>query len=460
MRELYYRNYRNLLSTSDLLYAPIYALLIIIFFVFIKNLIYRSDDPVRKYFIPALFVKMIGATALGIVYSQYYSGGDTNEFWNNALVFNTAFADNIRNFWLLLNFDPSKKDAIIPSEIQEYIWWSYFTTDSASFYIGKIAGVVNLFTFNIYTACAIVFAALSFTGMWALYATFYDIYPKMYKQFAVAVLFVPSVFFWGSGIAKDSVSISCVGWMTYFSYNVFFKRRHILWGWIGLILASYFILKIKPYILYAFAPSLFLWLFLFYRSSIKSAFVRTLAGPVVYSFALVAGLVAIKRLGQDFVNRAEIFQTSHEMLSEAGRVGSGYSLGTLDGSLFNTLSKVPAAINVTLFRPYLWEVTSPIVLLSAIESTIMLFFTIRIIYKTGLVLTLKSLINNPTAFFCIFFAMFFGFCVGFTAYNFGALVRYKIPCIPFYVAGLYILRYQIEIEQEKKKELERKGYIV
>lgn len=459
MRELYYRNYKSLLSTSDLFYAPIYALLIIIFFAFIKNLLYHSDNPVRKYFIPALLVKMVGAVAIGIVYSQYYGGGDTNEFWNNALVFNTAFTDDPRNFWLLLKFEPSR-DIIIPVEIQEYVWWSYFVTDPASFYVGKITGVVNLLTFNIYSACALIFAALSFTGMWALYITFYNIYPKMHKQFAIATLFVPSVFFWGSGILKDSITIGCVGWMTFFSYNIFFKRKYVFWGWMGLIFTSYLIFRIKPYILYAFVPSLFLWLFLFYRSSIKSAFVRTLVGPVVYSIAFAAGLVALKKLGEDFINRATNFQTWHGTLEKMGEVGSGYSLGTLDGSLWGTLTKVPAAINVTLFRPYLWEVTSPMVALSALESTIMLFFTIRIIYKTGLVLTLKSLINNPTAFFCIFFAMFFGFCVGFTAYNFGALVRYKIPCIPFYVAGLYILRYQIEIEQEKKKELERKGYIV
>lgn len=459
MRELYYRNYKNLLTTSDLFYAPIYALLLLIFFAFIKNLLYRSDNPIRKYFIPALLVKMIGAVAIGIVYSQYYGGGDTNEFWNNALVFNIAFTDDPRNFWLLLNFEPAK-NIIIPAEIQEYVWWSYFVTDPASFYVGKITGVVNLLTFNIYTACALIFAALSFTGLWALYVTFCDIYPKLYKQLAIAVLFVPSVFFWGSGILKDSITLGSVGWMTFFSYNIFFKKRHVFWGWVGLIIASYLIFRIKPYILYAFVPSLFLWLFLFYRSSIKSAFVRTLAGPVVYSIAFATGLVAIRKLGQEFINRAEVFQTWHGTLEKMGEVGSAYSLGTLDGSLWGTLSKVPAAINVTLFRPYLWEVTSPMVALSALESTIMLFFTIRIIYKTGLVLTLKSLINNPTAFFCIFFAMFFGFCVGFTAYNFGALVRYKIPCIPFYVAGLYILRYQIEIEQEKKKELERKGYIV
>lgn len=441
---------------SDLYLGPIYAIFILLFFTFIRNLLYRSDNPIRRYFIPALLVKMIGAVSVGMVYFFYYrGGGDTGEYWNNALVMNTAFTVDPSIFWKLLINPP---DDTIP-EIQEYVWWSFFRTDIASYTVGKITGVVNLFTFNVYSACALIFAALSFTGIWAMYTVFYDIYPRMYKQFAIAILFVPSVFFWGSGILKDCVTMGCVGWLTYCSYQIFFKGKFIFLGTIILLVTGYLTFIIKSYIILGFVPALALWIFLYYKSSIKSGFLRAVLNPIVYGTVLAGGVVAIQKLGNEFIARASNFQVYHGILEETGVVGSGYNLGELDGSFWGTLSKVPAAINVTLFRPYLWEVTSPMVVLSALESTIVLFFTIRIFYKTGLLLTLKSLVNNPTAFFCIFFAMFFGFCVGFTAYNFGALVRYKIPCVPFYVAGLYILNYQTVIELEKKRELERRGFI-
>ena len=35
----------------------------------------------------------------------------------------------------------------------------------------------------------------------------------------------------------------------------------------------------------------------------------------------------------------------------------------------------------------------------------------------------------------------FAFAVGFTSFNFGALARYKIPCMPFYVIALFLLHY-------------------
>ena len=122
----------------------------------------------------------------------------------------------------------------------------------------------------------------------------------------------------------------------------------------------------------------------------------------------------------------------------------------MDGSNSSIIKNIPAAINVTLFRPYPWETRNPVMLLSALESFALLIFTIRIFYRTGIGRTFKAIGSNATVFFCIFFSLFFGFCIGFTAYNFGALVRYKIPCIPFFVAGLFILNHITEVENAKR----------
>jgi hypothetical protein len=40
------------------------------------------------------------------------------------------------------------------------------------------------------------------------------------------------------------------------------------------------------------------------------------------------------------------------------------------------------------------------------------------------------------------FALIFGVVVGMTSLNFGTLVRYKIPSLPFFVAGMVILIYE------------------
>ena len=53
--------------------------------------------------------------------------------------------------------------------------------------------------------------------------------------------------------------------------------------------------------------------------------------------------------------------------------------------------------------------------------------------------------------FSVFFSLFFSFSVGLTTSNFGSLVRYKIPAIPFYVASLFIIHYTYKKDIEKKE---------
>ncbi|TVR77560.1 MAG: hypothetical protein EA412_10750, partial [Chitinophagaceae bacterium] len=53
--------------------------------------------------------------------------------------------------------------------------------------------------------------------------------------------------------------------------------------------------------------------------------------------------------------------------------------------------------------------------------------------------------------FCIVFAIIFAFGVGFTSFNFGALARYKTPCLAFYLIGISLIYYY---SKKDKKEAE------
>ncbi len=417
-------------------------------------MLYSKDKSLRKHFINGIILKMIGGISVGLTYFFYYKGGDTTQYFSNASVMYEAFSQNSADFFTIL-FNECRFDLPLQSD---YTNWMYFKGDPSSYMVGKIAGVFTLFTFDTYLPMALFFAAVSFTGIWALYITLYDAFPQLKEQFAFATLYIPSVFFWGSGILKDSITIACVGWITWSFYNLFFKNRNQFSSIIMLSISVYFCLAIKPYIIISFAPALTFWVFLNYRDSVKSSFLKNLIGPIILLISTFAGLFVVDRLGNDFkqyslqgaLETATNFQGYHSYLAATNNA-SGYHLGTMDGSTGSIIRNIPAAINVTLFRPYLWEVRNPVMLLSAIESFIMLLFTIRIFYRTGIIRTLKTVGRNSTAFFCIFFAMFFAFSVGFTAYNFGALVRYKIPCIPFFVAGLFILNFITEEENAKRK---------
>jgi hypothetical protein len=101
----------------------------------------------------------------------------------------------------------------------------------------------------------------------------------------------------------------------------------------------------------------------------------------------------------------------------------------------------PDAIVVSLFRPYLWEVNNPLMLLSALESLALLLLVVYLIFKGNV--RLFRAFWEPNIFFYLLFALTFAFAVGVSTYNFGTLVRYKIPMMPFFVMALVLIDDQV-----------------
>ena len=134
-------------------------------------------------------------------------------------------------------------------------------------------------------------------------------------------------------------------------------------------------------------------------------------------------------------------QRWHTKRVEQKGEGSSYSLGTIDFSAAGMIKTAPQAIFVSIFRPFLWEARNPVMLLSALESLFFLVYTIRLFpyFFSKPTRAFGVLIDNPPLVFCIIFSLIFAFSVGFTSYNFGALSRYRIPLLPFYMMFVSIL---------------------
>jgi hypothetical protein len=56
--------------------------------------------------------------------------------------------------------------------------------------------------------------------------------------------------------------------------------------------------------------------------------------------------------------------------------------------------------------------------------------------------------------YCFLFAVVFGLFVGASTLNFGTLVRYKIPCLPFYAISLFLIYEKVK-ERAAKKALQK-----
>ena len=130
--------------------------------------------------------------------------------------------------------------------------------------------------------------------------------------------------------------------------------------------------------------------------------------------------------------------------------GSVYSLGDFDFSYAGIARKTLPAIWVSLFRPYIFEAKNIVMMLSAVESLLFLLFTIYIFIRHGVINVFSTIRTQPFITFCLLFSILFSFAIGISTYNFGTLVRYKIPMMPFYLTGLFCIDYFICVKKEKK----------
>ena len=139
-------------------------------------------------------------------------------------------------------------------------------------------------------------------------------------------------------------------------------------------------------------------------------------------------------------------QNNYEII-EAANDGT-FQIGAIDPTLSGVLEKVPLAISTVLYRPFLWESKKFIMLLSAIENILLLLLTLYIILKTRI--RIFRIINSSLIVqFCIFFTLSLAIIIGLTTFNFGTLLRYKSPLLPFFASFLILINHYSSLENNQ-----------
>lgn len=441
------------MELRDVIVTPVIIFIVYVAAYFIRPFV--TDEINRKYFFPALSLRIFCAIALGLLYQFYYSGGDTYNYHTHGSrhVWDASMEDFSVGLRMIFGSTDSQEG------IYRYSSKIYFFTDPSSYMVIRIAALFDLITFSAYSGTAVLFSVISFIGAWMLFLTFYKSYPHLSKAIAFATLFIPSVVFWGSGLLKDTITLACVGAATYLIRSLFSGKKFGIIQVLLLMLCVFLIYSIKKYVLLCFAPAALLWMYIGYLSRFRSLAFKVIMTPIVFGLSAISGYYAINQIGKDdpkysLNNLGKTAQiTAYDIRYYTGKdAGSGYTLGDLDGSFGSMLKLAPQAINVSLFRPYLWEVRNPLMLLSALESFALALITLYLVFSSFRFLG-RGLINADVLF-CFIFSVTFAFAVGVATYNFGTLSRYKIPLLPYFVVGIILLNNYINNER-KLLELER-----
>lgn len=429
----------------DYVLLPFVLIFIFAIAYYIRNKNYAPKHPWRKYFIAGLSVKLFGAVFNGMLHYYYYGGGDTFNFFYHSGIINSAMDESVVKWFNLVFHIPAFDDIDYYRFTSQMFWYN----DISSYTVGAVGAVLGSLTFNTYLPTAALFAFISYSGSWAMFRTFAKLYPHLTRQVAIATLFIPTTILWGSAIYKDTICMFGLGWLTHGVFRFLIQRDFSIQNILLAAISFMLIAVVKVYILIAFLPALGMWILFNYTQSIKTKSIKTVVklgvlvlvggGSIVAmsAFSSSLGAYSIDKLA----SKAEETRLWIHYSSET-QDGSSYSLGDLDPSLQGMLLKFPQAVNVSLFRPYMWEVKKPIMLLAALESLVFLIITLMVLYRVGLRQVWKAISADPTIQFCLIFSIIFAFAVGVTTYNFGSLSRYKIPALPFYTLAMVLIYYR------------------
>ena len=446
----------------DLLISPIY-LTAILFLAHKFSIKQKAKNKAYKYFMPGLLLKMFGAICLGFVYFFYYKGGDTLNYFQTASALIDELYEHPSNFMYLYFGHPalSERYLINPNGTYDYTYW---VNDTYAFFSARCFVPIILLCGKSYVASAIVMAALCYLGVWRLFMVFVREFPNLERQFAWSILYVPSVIFWGSGIMKDSITFSAACFYVHGFYWFFTQKRRKFKYFFSLVFSAYLLLFIKPYVLFALLPGSILWFFSMRGTKIRSAFIKIIFIPTLLGIGLLVSLFVLQQLGSSLgkysiENVIETASRGQRDLKQNYYGGNSFDIGDYDPTLSGVMSVAHKAIFATLFRPTFFDVRNVVMGICSIENMFVLGFTVYLLFRLRIYKFFSLILSQPLLMFSFIFSIFFAFSVGISISNFGALVRLKIPCIPFFLSSLVILNEMYNRSRVKNFEKKAVGAV-
>lgn len=421
----------------DLFLVPAYVLFFVAILWFIKRR-HPENELYRRYLIKGFLFKIVCALFYAFLLYYYYGFGDSLTYFKDAIYFKHLIRTGEDSFWHLMRDDyKSIRDA------HNVIGGG----SSQGLAVEKVALLLSYIGFNRYLVVTVFFAAIAYSGVFKLFQAICDIMPEWHKRLAIFIIFFPTMSVFGSGVLKDSLCLAGLGWMFYAGHKMFLKKQFSLKYLLILIAGATVLIVIKVYILAAFVIPYILYLLVVMLRRIPSRFIRRAILPVLISGLALFYFFNAKQIDESLGYYAvdKLFDNMKEQqynyINESGDAGGMFDLGPFEPTLSGFFKKMPDGIVATLYRPYPWESKNFIMLLFSLESLSLLFLALYVLVKVKPRYFFWAIFSHPFTFLCISFSLLFAAMIGLSTFNFGTLARYRLPIIPFYVAGVFSILY-------------------
>lgn len=436
----------------DIFFMVLYALIIYLAYITYARAKFNNEPLLKKIFIRGLLFKMFVGLFTAFMYDFFYKRvGDTFYYLINSYALGEILLKDPAAYFKIMTGN------FTPETLYKFAGLGYVPhKDPGIFMTHRLISPFAIISFKNYYITSTVVNAFMYMFNWKCFRFFNSLLPDKTKMLAIAFLYVPSVLFWSSGLFKDTFTYTfSILFLMYF-YKIFFQRKLNIFNFIWLFILGYLVLVLKTYILYSVVAAGFVWLGFQYLYKVENRMLRVIVFPIFMLIALFGGVWMLSFMASysestyssvdSMLDKAVIAQQD---LKQEYYGGQSFDIGDYEPTIAGALSVAPKAVVAGLFRPFLWEAGKVTMILSGLENTILLFLVFIVFFRAGPVFFFKQLSKEPFLIYCFAYSLMMALGIGLSTSNFGALVRFKIPLLPFLVFGLL---YVYDNYKKKKEE--------
>lgn len=292
----------------------------------------------------------------------------------------------------------------------------------------------NLIAQNNYWVLSTLLSISAFVGSFFLIFKINKIYPNQKPALLISLCFIPTCFFWSSGLLKESLTwaILCILISIFIDIKTEINKVTFL-KWAIFTFLLYVLLGIKFYFFAALIVTMAVGLFLNYESSesiIKKYFIL---GTIILISAI--GLLIFKPqlpFNNFLISLVENHNATLKHPAMLNSYRSSIQFISLEPTFLSILKNAPLALFSALFRPFIWEAKGLFQTLVAVQNTIVLIFMLFKLWSLDKNRHISKLVfwGSGTS---LTFVIISGVFLAIASPNFGTLERYKSIFYPFFV---------------------------
>ncbi len=302
---------------------------------------------------------------------------------------------------------------------------SYWNDLKANFFT-KLLSVFNIFSFGYYYVNVIFYNFLAFFGPIAFYRIMRDLYPQRKLTVLIGSFFIPSFFYWSSGLHKEGLLFMSIGLIAYVIYFGHKRKNYNYKSYLLLFISFLFLFILRSFVFAILIPAVIAWL-LANRVKWKPAYVF---GGIYGTFLLLFFTTRYIHPELDFPTA--VVKKQQAFIQNVGK--TTIPADNLEPTVLSFIKSIPQAVSFSSLRPYPSDIIHLLSLVAAAEILLIIFLLLVFIFFKRP----EPFFSSAAIYFFVFFSVSMLLAIGFSVNNLGAICRYRSIIFPLILTPVIV----------------------